>query len=104
MPPFSFQALLRAEARTQDAAQAFLTAVAELATGLPGADQLTLYPPVPLGIQRVAQVERAQLLVEGTSRTALQAFLTAWQPMLRAARAQHRQVLRWAIDVDPLVI
>jgi primosomal protein N' (replication factor Y) len=104
MPPFSFQALLRAEARTQEAAQAFLTAVAQVATGLPGADQLTLYPPVPLGIQRVAQVERAQLLVEGTSRTALQAFLTAWQPLLRAARQQHRQVLRWAIDVDPLVI
>jgi primosomal protein N' (replication factor Y) len=57
-----------------------------------------------LGIHRVAQVERAQLLVEGTSRTALQAFLTAWQPLLRAARQQHRQVLRWAIDVDPLVI
>jgi primosomal protein N' (replication factor Y) len=78
--------------------------MAQMATGLPGADQLTLYPPVPLGIQRVAQVERAQLLVEGTSRTALQAFLTAWQPLLRAARQQHRQVLRWAIDVDPLVI
>ena len=104
MPPFSFQALLRAEARTQDAAQAFLTDVAQLAIGLPGADQLTLYPPVPLGIQRVAQVERAQLLVEGTSRTALQAFLTAWQPVLRASRPHHRQVLRWAIDVDPLVI
>ena len=104
MPPFSFQALLRAEARTQEAAQAFLTAVAQVAADLPGAHQLTLYPPVPLGIQRVAQVERAQLLVEGTSRTALQAFLTAWQPLLRAARQQHRQVLRWAIDVDPLVI
>jgi len=104
MPPFSFQALLRAEARTQDAAQAFLTAMAQMATGLPGADQLTLYPPVPLGVQRVAQVERAQLLIEGTSRTALQAFLTAWQPVLRAARQQHRHVLRWAIDVDPLVI
>jgi len=96
--------LLRAEARTQEAAQAFLTAVAQVATDLPGAHQLTLYPPVPLGIQRVAQVERAQLLVEGTSRTALQAFLTAWQPLLRSARQHHRQVLRWAIDVDPLVI
>jgi primosomal protein N' (replication factor Y) len=104
MPPFSFQALLRAEARTQEAAQAFLTAVAQLAADLPSAHQLTLYPPVPLGIQRVAQIERAQLLVEGTSRTALQAFLTAWQPLLRSARQHHRQVLRWAIDVDPLVI
>jgi hypothetical protein len=24
--------------------------------------------------------------------------------LLRATRQQHRQVLRWAIDVDPLVI
>ena len=65
---------------------------------------VSLYPPVPLGIQRVAQVERAQVLVESASRTALQQFLTAWQPLLRSARTQHRAVLRWAIDVDPLVI
>ena len=104
MPPYSFQALLRAEARTQEAAQAFLQAVAEAALQLPGAERLTLYPPVPLTIQKVAQVERAQLLIEGVSRTALQQFLTAWQPVLRSARTQHRAVLRWAIDVDPLVI
>ncbi len=104
MPPFSFQALLRAEARTQDAAQSFLKAVSLAAAELPGADRLSLYPPVPLGIQRVAQVERAQVLVESASRTALQQFLTAWQPLLRSARTQHRAVLRWAIDVDPLVI
>ena len=36
---------------------------------------VTLYPPVPLTIQRVAQVERAQMLVEGSNRTALQRFL-----------------------------
>jgi len=104
MPPFSFQALLRAEARTQDAAQSFLKAVSLAAAELPGADRLSLYPPVPLGVQRVAQVERAQVLVESVSRTALQQFLTAWQPLLRSARTQHRAVLRWAIDVDPLVI
>ncbi|NBX55748.1 MAG: primosomal protein N' [Betaproteobacteria bacterium] len=104
MPPYSFQALLRAEARTQEAAQLFLKAVSQAALELPGADRLSLYPPVPLGIQRVAQVERAQVLVESTSRAGLQQFLSGWQPLLRSARTQHRAVLRWAIDVDPLVI
>ncbi|OZA91334.1 MAG: hypothetical protein B7X56_00105, partial [Burkholderiales bacterium 34-67-9] len=65
MPPFSFQALLRAEARTQATAQAWLQAAADAArsASLPGLTQSTLYPPLPLTVQRVAGVERAQMLV-----------------------------------------
>jgi primosomal protein N' (replication factor Y) len=55
-----------------------------------------------MSIQRVAGVERAQLLLESPSRAALQRLLAAWQPLLHAAR--DRTVLRWAIDVDPLAI
>ena len=106
MPPFSFQALLRAEARTQATAQAWLQAAqaAAQAAGLPGLAQLTLYPPLPLTVQRVAGVERAQMLLESPSRPALQAFLAAWQPLLHALRRQPagRGLLRWAIDVDPV--
>jgi primosomal protein N' (replication factor Y) len=76
------------------------------AHGLPGLDQVTLYPPVPLTIQRVAQVERAQMLVESSNRTALQRFLAAWQPVLQATRSQpeHKGLVRWLVDVDPLAI
>ena len=102
MPPFGFQALLRADARTQEAAQAFLTAAARAAESLPGADQVSVYPAVPMTVQRVANVERAQMLVESPSRTALQRFLAAWQGELHALR--DKSVLRWAIDVDPLAI
>jgi primosomal protein N' (replication factor Y) (superfamily II helicase) len=102
MPPFGFQALLRAEARTQEAAQAFLHAATERAQQAPGIEQVTIYSAVPAGIQRVANVERAQLLVESASRPALQRFLAAWQPMLQASRAKG--LIRWAVDVDPLVI
>src|SRR5690606_33166567 len=87
MPPYGFQALLRADARTQAAAQAFLNGAAEQAAGLPHRDEITLYPAVPLTIQRVANVERAQLLVESPSRAALQRFLAAWQPVLLACRS-----------------
>jgi len=110
MPPFSFQALVRAEARTQQAAQAFLNLAAQASAGLTQAAQLlphiTLYPAVPMGIARIANIERAQMLVESPKRIALQRFLHAWQAVLHATRSQPecKGLIRWAIDVDPLTI
>jgi primosomal protein N' (replication factor Y) len=102
MPPFGYQAVLRAEARTQEVAQQFLQAARDAAAGLEGAGHVLVYAPVPMTVQRVANVERAQLLVESNSRPALQAFLSAWQPVLQANRV--RGMIRWAVDVDPLAI
>ena len=110
MPPFSFQALVRAEARSQEAAQDFLSAASAAAPGIPDGEQLlahiTLYPAVPMTIQRVANVERAQMLVESPSRAALQRFLSAWQSVLHNTRQQPecKGLIRWAVDVDPLAI
>lgn len=102
MPPFAYQALLRAEARTQEVAQQFLALAAQGAEGLDRTGQVVVYAPVPMGVQRVANVERAQLLVESGSRPALQTFLWAWQDVLHAGRVKG--LIRWAVDVDPLVI
>ncbi|MFD0669365.1 primosomal protein N' [Ramlibacter sp. MAHUQ-53] len=102
MPPFAYQALVRAEARTQEAAQAFLEAAREAAEGLDPTGQVMLYSAVPMAVQRVANVERAQLLVESGSRPALQRFLQAWQPVLQGLRVPG--LLRWAVDVDPLAV
>lgn len=102
MPPFSYQALLRADARTQEIAQTFLAAASAAAQAMDTAAGITLYPPVPLTIQRVANVERAHLLIESASRPALQRFLQAWQPVLRGTR--EKGLIRWAVDVDPLGI
>jgi primosomal protein N' (replication factor Y) len=114
LPPFTAQALVRAEARTQEIAQAFLNAASTTARGdmaqwegwAPVLDQITLYPAVPMSIQRVANIERAQMLVESPSRAALQQFLTAWQAVLHATRQgpDGKGLIRWAIDVDPLAI
>ena len=114
LPPFTAQALVRAEARTQEVAQAFLNAASgaarsEMAQWEGWAsllDQITLYPAVPMSIQRVANIERAQMLVESPSRAALQQFLTAWQSVLHATRQgpDGKGLVRWAVDVDPLAI
>ncbi len=104
LPPFTHLALLRAEARTAEAAQAFLDAAAERAVPLPGADQLLIYPPVPTSVARVADVERMQMLIEAPTRGVLQRVLTPWLDGLPSLRSAHKGVLRWALDVDPLAI
>ena len=108
LSPFGFSALIRAEAKAQDVAQGFLNAAitAALEAQLEGHNRITAYPAVPMTIQRVADIERAQMLVESASRTALQRFLAAWQPVLFETRKQgeFKSLIRWAIDVDPLAI
>ena len=108
LPPYSHLAMLRAEARTPEAARGFLQAAAELASSLPGADAVMVYPPVPTTVARVANVERMQMLVESPSRMTLQRFLALWLPALHGVRkglnAAEQRILRWAVDVDPLSI
>lgn len=101
LPPHAHLALVRAEARSQEVAQAWLSAAASLAEPPEG---VTIYPPVPMGVPRVANVERAQMLVESASRPLLQRFLAQWCPGLHALRGEHKGLLRWAVDVDPLAI
>ena len=102
MPPFSHQALIRAEAREQQTAQAFLNATVAATGSLPDAAQVQCYPAVPMVPQRIANRERAQMLIESTSRAALQRLL----PQLGVLLHQHRTsaILRWSIDVDPLAV
>ncbi|ODV10078.1 MAG: primosomal protein N' [Rubrivivax sp. SCN 70-15] len=101
LPPFTHLALLRAEAKTADVASAFLHDAAALAEDQSG---LAVYPPVPPTVQRVADVERMQMLLESPSRAHLQRFLAGWLPALQPLRARHKGLLRWAVDVDPLAI
>ena len=101
LPPFASLALLRADARTAEVATAFLHEASELAHLHPG---VTIYPPVPPQVAKVADVERMQMLVESKSRTVLQRMLAAWLPELHGLRARHKGLLRWAVDIDPLAI
>jgi primosomal protein N' (replication factor Y) len=100
LPPFVYQALLRAEGRTLDAALGFLLQAAAALPGLPGAERVTVYDAVPMTIVKVANVHRARSCCSRASRSALQHALRAWQPQLRALKG----VLRWSIEVDPLDI
>ncbi|BBB69747.1 primosomal protein N' [Undibacterium sp. YM2] len=96
MPPFMYQALLRAEARELETAIAFLKEAA-LCTEHQG---IMINDPIPMTMTRVANVDRAQLLVESVSRPALQAFVKAWIADLRAMKSR----VRWSVEIDPVDI
>ena len=96
LPPFMYQALLRAEAKELPIAIAFLEAARDC---LPS-DAILINDPIPMTMTRVHNVDRAQLLVESSSRPALQAFLRVWVDQLRAMKSR----VKWSLEVDPLDI
>jgi primosomal protein N' (replication factor Y) len=96
LPPYMYQALLRAEARELADAIGFLEAARD---SLPS-DAITMNDPIPMTMTRVHNVDRAQLLVESASRPALQAYLKAWIAVLREMKTR----VRWSLEVDPLDI
>jgi len=98
-PPFSHQAVLRAEAPQLAQALAFLRSAAALGTAL-GVAAVHISDAVPMRLHRRAHLERGQLLVESSSRPSLQGFLPQWLAALAQVKAP--KALRWHIDVDPL--
>ena len=62
-------------------------------------------PKAPMSMQRIANVERAQMLVESTRAAPCNAFLAQWQPSCNSLHQQNKScLLRWAVDVDPVAI
>jgi len=61
---------------------------------------------VPMGLQKVADVERAQMLLESPSRQALHRVLGRLHAVLHALRCEpaHKGLIRWLVDVDPQAI
>lgn len=96
LPPYVFQALLRAEAKTLESALAFLQQARDM---LPHQD-IVINDPVPMTMIKLAGLERAQLLLESNSRIALQNFLKPWVQALRKQTTR----LRWTLEVDPVDI
>jgi len=96
LPPFIFHALLRAEAKELPIAIAFLKQAAELVVP----EDIFMHDPIPMSLMKMANSERAQLLIESNSRPALQAFLKEWLPQLRLLKPQ----INWSLEVDPVDI
>ncbi len=96
-PPFHFQAVLRAEGKNEGEVYAYLNQARTAALAL--AHPVEVLGVVPAALARRANHVRAHLLIQATTRRALQLFLRDWQVDLDAI--PHSK-LRCALDIDPL--
>ncbi len=98
-PPAAYQAMLRADAPALQDASRFLTAVRAAAESL--AEGVLVSGPAPALMVRLANRERAQLVLESSSRQALHAFIDQLLPLAEAEARRQSRGLRWSLDVDP---
>lgn len=103
LPPFAYQVLVTADHAQLERALAFLQSARNRADACRMAAEVQLHDPVPMSMVRVFNRERAQMLVESTSRLALQRFISEWVQTFSDAVADAKGV-RWQLEIDPLRI
>ena len=97
LPPYGFQAALRADAPRFDEAAALLNGIKQQITPqLP--PEVSQFGAVPMLMARLAGRERAQLFLESPSRPALHRAVSLW---VQALHAQSERRIRWSADIDP---
>ncbi len=99
LPPYSYQALLRAAAVKMARAEAFLARAADLASEIAGSS-VAIWGPVPAPMPRRANRYRAQLLFQADERPVLQRMLNRLVP--RLSELPEGRGVRWSLDVDPV--
>ena len=108
LPPFSYQGLVHAEAKSLEKAIEFLNALkGRLKSQGLMTKELKIYDPVPKAVMRVAGSERAQLVIESSNRKTLQEALEFVDQDLRRdsqGRISKISRIRWLIERDPLAI
>lgn len=102
MPPYSYLAIIRAEAVSMAAPQRYLTLARQVILSQMKAQHISgieIHGPLPAPMERRANRYRQHLILKGPSRSALQALLTPVCQILES-RTESRRV-RWSVDVDP---
>jgi primosomal protein N' (replication factor Y) len=96
LPPFSYQALWRAEATSESAPGALLTRIREMAAQVRAVQVLG---PAPAPMPRRAGRHRRQLLFQCVERKPLHALVS--HIIERLDTCAEAKLARWSVDIDP---
>ncbi len=96
LPPFSFQAVIWAQAGKQQLPIDFLQSLKQLCEK----EKLKVFGPIPAVLERRAGQFRHLLILQSSSRTLLKDCLQVLRDYLDINKPAR--LVRWAIDVDPL--
>lgn len=95
LPPFSFQALIRAEANYPSYPEKFLRALTEQPL-----NQCEFAGPVPAAMEKKAGKFRYHLIIQAKSRKHL--HLAISQLISKIPDIEWQSKVRWSLDVDPI--
>jgi len=95
LPPYSFQAALRAQTHDRNDVVSFLREAHDCFNS----DSVSIYGPYPAQMERKSGRVRWYLLVQADVRVSLQSELDVWLPKVRALPSSRR--VRWSLDIDP---
>jgi primosomal protein N' (replication factor Y) len=103
LPPYAYQALIRAEANHIQYYQAFLEYCLQTMTvmknSLDNIDSIQFLGPVPAPMEKKAGKFRGQLLLQANHRKILHAILSHLISTVEINKAAQK--VRWSIDIDP---
>lgn len=100
LPPFSFQALVRAEASKASLAESFLNTVKKSSLQQAAANKVMQIGPLPSPMEKRAGRFRFQLILQSENRASLHNLLKHLLPTYEALPLSRK--VRWSIDIDPL--
>ena len=98
LPPFTYMAVVRAEAPVRTLPEKFLAAIRQ--AGEASSHGVNVLGPMPAAMEKRGGLFRMQLIVEGRKRSAVQHYLSAVIPLMEN-HGDSRKV-RWSVDVDPV--
>ena len=104
LPPYSFQALIRAEALNATQAENFLTlckqTLNQIAESNKIADRLLILGPIAASMERRAGKYRFQLLIQSEQRVLITKTLNI--ALAYFEKLPEGRKVRWSIDIDPI--
>ncbi|WP_026376467.1 primosomal protein N' [Aestuariibacter salexigens] len=101
LPPFTYQALLRAEATHASLPHAFLSRCREMLNEMlqSSAASLQIIGPLPSLMEKRQGKYRMQLLLQSSQRSTLHRLLSPL--LLQLENVPEARKVRWSVDVDP---
>lgn len=98
MPPFSYLAVFRADAYTEQAASQFLMQIKEMKFA--ASSSVNIFGPIPAAVAKRKGLYSQHLLIKTNQRRVLQDFLRQLLP--RIEKIPTKQQVRFVVDVDPV--
>ena len=98
LPPYSYMALLRAEAHNIEQVKHFIKNASTKLKQLSG-NTLLQFGPVPALIEKQGGRFRYQLIIQAKNRKLLHAHLDEW--LQKIEKMKNSKKVRWSLDIDP---